>query len=565
MLFSEERRYLDCMKTVGIGKKEHDSYRKQRFDYCPWEFWQATKTEIMTQQKYQVQLRKLNGAQAGQNSYLSPEAAIISEKEKHLVLGNHSYVAAHAYITGAVQLGDHCTVNPFVTLRGPIKMGQGVRIGAYACLIAQNHGFSRTDIPVYRQLHTSRGITIGDDVWIGSHVLIMDGVSVGNHVVIAGGAVVTKDVPDYAIVGGNPARIIRMRSRQVASPGNRLSQPLKSFGEKVNAQLDSVLRRSHERDTRSGDLFFINRPGDIRNVRPWCDAIEISAMFSRTPPGFSLEELIGHLRSWQDPKTGVVPYMIQGKDKVEDPDFPPLYSTMIVNYALECLGSHLPHRVQVASRITPRKLYAHLEQLNWKSNGWGCGDWIDCYASCLYPNQHYFQEKPPMKELFRWLDAHVDLETGLWGSATQETRLLQPVNGFYRLTRGTYAQFGKPLPEPEKAIDTILKHSKDPAFFKKGQGNACNVLDVVHPLWLCLKQTDHRRAEIESWMRRYLEGVLPRWKKNEGFGFDLVKDSPGLMGTEMWLSIVYLMADILGISSELGYTPQGVHRLPPAV
>ena len=55
------------------------------------------------------------------------------------------------------------------------------------------------------------GIVIGDDVWIGARVTITKGKYIGNHSIIGAAAVVTKDVPEYAVVGGNPARILKMR------------------------------------------------------------------------------------------------------------------------------------------------------------------------------------------------------------------------------------------------------------------------------------------------------------------------------------------------------------------
>ena len=53
---------------------------------------------------------------------------------------------------------------------------------------------------------------IGNDVWIGARVIVLPGVTIGNHVIIGAGAVVTKDIPDYAIAGGVPAKVIRYRT-----------------------------------------------------------------------------------------------------------------------------------------------------------------------------------------------------------------------------------------------------------------------------------------------------------------------------------------------------------------
>ena len=59
--------------------------------------------------------------------------------------------------------------------------------------------------------YEEKPIVIGDDVWIGGHVIVLPGVHIGTGAIVGAGAVVTKDVPDYAVVGGNPARIIKSR------------------------------------------------------------------------------------------------------------------------------------------------------------------------------------------------------------------------------------------------------------------------------------------------------------------------------------------------------------------
>lgn len=85
-------------------------------------------------------------------------------------------------------------------------------MGEECVILHHNHRFDRLDIPMCQQgFYEAQPVRIGNDVWIGIRVTILPGVTVGNHCIIGAGAVVTKDVPDYAIVGGNPARILRMR------------------------------------------------------------------------------------------------------------------------------------------------------------------------------------------------------------------------------------------------------------------------------------------------------------------------------------------------------------------
>ena len=540
--------------------------RRRHFEHNPWMFrHQAAKADHAWQKRHQRVLMRAMAAEIGDECFIAPSASISGEPGRSLRLGKRCYVAANAYVTDSVRLGDNCTINPFATVRGEVTGGDGVRIGAYACIVGFNHGFARTDVPVWQQPCVSKGIVLGDDVWVGSHVMIVDGVKIGSHAILAAGAVVTKDVPDYAIVGGNPARVLRIRSKTRAA--GSLESKLERFGRRVNEELDAVLG-SYRAKLRDGSPAYVDAKGGELRVRPWCDAVEVAAMFERIAPGCSRAEWITRLREFQDAETGLVPEYLPGHEPAgapplvhANPDNTRRYNTMIVNYALECLGSTLARPVTNAAAITPQaRLRKQLAALPWADNTWGAGDWIDCYGSSLLPNAKYFGHRPPFGALFAWLDANCDPETGLWGCATEKERLLQPVNGFYRLTRGTYAQYGRPLPHAERAIDTILLHSTDRAFFAGGKDNACNVLDVVHPLWLCLRQTTHRRAEAETWVAKRLPKYLGCWVRNHGFDFFIANRKPGLQGTEMWLSILWLMSELLGCSEALGYRPRGVHR-----
>ena len=347
-----------------------------------------------------------------------------------------------------------------------------------------------------------------------------------------------------------------------------LAGQLAAFGGKVKSQLPALLRH-YQTTGANGEIAYVNQPGDPKRVRPFCDAVEIFAMFGELPPGYSVTEWVNLLQGFQVAETGLVPEYVWedaglNSPPHERPELERCYNTMIVNYALECLDSRLKYPVANAERIDVATLRQVLAGLDWRDNAWGAGDWVDCYGSCLYANKKYFQQGWQIDNLFQWLDANGDPESGMWGARRDSDRWVQPVNGFYRLTRGTYAQFNRPLPFPRQAKETIWQHANDEEFFGKGRGNACYVLDVVHPFWLCLKQDACRREEFGGWIMARLPDILARWQDNRGMAFDpYAKDAngqPGLQGTEMWLSIIYLMADLLGLPQHLGYRPQGVHR-----
>jgi acetyltransferase-like isoleucine patch superfamily enzyme len=138
-----------------------------------------------------------------------------------------------------VHLNDHCwlsvltenreTGNPAVTLRPELRIGEGSYIGRFGTLACINrvtigrdvmisdrvfigdaaHGFVRTDLPIRDQYMTSKGpVEIGDGTWIGIGVSIMANVKIGRNCVVGAGSVVTRDIPDFCIAVGAPAKVV---------------------------------------------------------------------------------------------------------------------------------------------------------------------------------------------------------------------------------------------------------------------------------------------------------------------------------------------------------------------
>ncbi len=87
-------------------------------------------------------------------------------------------------------------------------------MGPEVCIFTMNHRTDRVDIPIKYQGNTEeREVFIGDDCWIGCRAMLLPGVKLGRGVVVGAGAVVSKDVPDYSVVVGNPARVVKTRGQ----------------------------------------------------------------------------------------------------------------------------------------------------------------------------------------------------------------------------------------------------------------------------------------------------------------------------------------------------------------
>jgi len=115
-----------------------------------------------------------------------------------------------------IKIGSHCLINHNNVLQagkamGRIIIGDYVHTGANVMMFAFNHGFDDLETPTILQDYYDGDIVIDDDVWIGAGSVILAGVHIGKGAIIGSNAVVNKDVPDNAIVGGVPAKVLKMR------------------------------------------------------------------------------------------------------------------------------------------------------------------------------------------------------------------------------------------------------------------------------------------------------------------------------------------------------------------
>ncbi|MNE13564.1 Maltose O-acetyltransferase [compost metagenome] len=99
----------------------------------------------------------------------------------------------------------------FIDCSGGVKIGKYFHTGKGLTIFSTNHNYNSSEAIPYDTTELKEPVEIKDFVWCGANVTIVPGVTIGEGAVIAGGSVVTKDVPDYAIVGGNPAKVIKYR------------------------------------------------------------------------------------------------------------------------------------------------------------------------------------------------------------------------------------------------------------------------------------------------------------------------------------------------------------------
>ena len=137
-------------------------------------------------------------------------------------VGNEVWIAPGSWIqtvpeyagvrhTPRLTIGDHCQIGRFVhiTAARSVTIGHSVLIADRVFISDSNHGYADRARPIFAQPLTDLGdVSIGDHTWLGENVCVLAGVRIGRHCVVGCNAVVTRDIPDYAIAVGIPARVV---------------------------------------------------------------------------------------------------------------------------------------------------------------------------------------------------------------------------------------------------------------------------------------------------------------------------------------------------------------------
>lgn len=491
-----------------------NNYFEKEYEFLPWN--SLSDREKAEQAVWQAELEEKYAVSFGEGSVISHDAFLYGVKGS---FGSHTLIGSHALLRSLeITAGNNCSFNSYSVVHGKVTLGDNVRIAPGAKIFGENHGFSAIDIPICTQPNTRKGIVIESDVWIGANAVICDGARVGAHSVIGAGSVVTHDIPPYSVAAGNPARVIKSRLAATKESAD-FKEKVAAFGKTARAAYQNILSE------RFNSGVFRNSATDGEERRAVCDAVEIAALFGDVPEQCQKADLINKIRSFQE-------------DRHE------YECVMSASYALEILGEK-PPRFDYVKKLDAWEL---LDDLKWKTDAWDAGHNADIYATACYMNKKHYGEAVP-HEMFTWLSLNQCMD-GLWGEGSLNLR----VNGYYRLTRGTYDQFELKPAYVRETVDTILAYAA-----KKGvPDNACDALDIIHPLHFAKKFTPYRKSEAEAWCVKMLPCFLDMWTQ-EGFSFKKGGE-PSLKGTEMWLSIIYLMCDYLGLKELLGYEPKGIHR-----
>ncbi|SDS23893.1 acyltransferase [Winogradskyella sediminis] len=110
---------------------------------------------------------------------------------------------------GDVIIGNRTRIGLSNTIIGPVTIGDDVRLAQNVVLSGLNHNYEGIESPIHEQGVSTKPIVIESESWIGANVVIVPGVTIGKHSIVAAGSVVTKSMPPYSVIVGNPAKVLK--------------------------------------------------------------------------------------------------------------------------------------------------------------------------------------------------------------------------------------------------------------------------------------------------------------------------------------------------------------------
>lgn len=171
--------------------------------------------------KWRVVRRSITPQFVSQLYYLWKHRALVSGKAEVEVAGSTEWgrgcvigsftkvkISGRFVMGRRVQIGTHCFIGAG---RGGLVVGDDVLISPNCSILTGNYNFDRLDLPLQEQGTNSKGVRIGDRVWIGANSVVLDGADIGDNVIVSAGSVVTGAVKPNSVVMGNPAKVIFTR------------------------------------------------------------------------------------------------------------------------------------------------------------------------------------------------------------------------------------------------------------------------------------------------------------------------------------------------------------------
>ncbi len=184
----EEKEFLEYLRlgnAISSGSESHQIMH--RLAQEAMQITAELNNSYHTQEELRTLISKLTGKPVDESFSMFPP--FYTECGKNIFIGKDVFINCCCHFQD----------------QGGIYIGDGTLIGSHVVMATINHG----QTPSERADIFPKPIHIGKKVWIGSHVTILPGVTIGDHAIVAAGAVVAKDVPADAVVGGVPAKVIK--------------------------------------------------------------------------------------------------------------------------------------------------------------------------------------------------------------------------------------------------------------------------------------------------------------------------------------------------------------------